>query len=65
LRWSEVDLFGIAKDQAGSVGLAAWLQGDDVTAISDMWAVVRLPDGGRRYFNRPATGTVLPWEIGT
>lgn len=63
LGWSEVDLFGIAKDQDGSLGLAAWLQGHVITAMSDTWAVVRLPGDCRRYFNRPVPGAVLPWEI--
>jgi hypothetical protein len=61
LGWNKVDLFGIAKDQGGSLGLAAWLDGSDVLAVSEAWAVVRLPDGGRRYFNRPVVGAVLPW----
>lgn len=62
LGWSEVDLFGIAEDQNGSPGLAAWLGGDEVTVILDSCAAVRLLDGGRRYFNRPVTGAVLPWK---
>jgi hypothetical protein len=62
LGWGEIDLFGIAKDQDGSPGLAAWLGGDEVTAILDSCAVVRR-DGGRRYFSRPVTGAVLPWRI--
>ena len=64
LGWGELDLFGIAKDQDGSPGLAAWLGGDEVTAILDSCAVVRR-DGGRRYFSRPLVGAaVLPWRIG-
>jgi hypothetical protein len=64
LGWGEVDLYGIAKDQDGSPGLAAWLGGDEVTALLDSCAVVRR-QGVRRYFSRPALGTaVLPWRIG-
>jgi hypothetical protein len=63
LGWSEVDLFGIAKDQDGSLGLAAWLSGGEVAALSDKWAAVRLPHGGRRYFCRPVVGGVLPWTL--
>lgn len=60
LGWSEVDLFGIAKGQDGCPGLAAWLRGDELAALSHTWAAVRLPHAGRRYFNRPV-GAVLPW----
>lgn len=67
LGWSPLDLFGAVPDADGdphSAGLAVWLAGRKLLAISAMTATVE--DGeGRAYFNRrEQVGAKLLWELG-
>jgi hypothetical protein len=67
LGWSPLDLFGAVTDRGGYAdadGLAVWLEGRPVLAISDTYASVG-DGGGRAYFNRSTRlGTTLLWDIG-
>ena len=67
LGWSLLDLFGAVTDRGGYAdadGLAVWLEGRPVLAISDTYASVG-NGTGRAYFNRSnRLGTTLLWEIG-
>lgn len=67
LGWSPLDLFGAVTDAAGdpySDGLAVWLGGRKLLAITATTATVE--DGeGRAYYNRrEEVGAALLWEIG-
>ena len=63
LGWTDLDLFGAVTDVAGdpySDGLAVWLAGRQLLAITADFAVADDGKGGRSYFNRRhADGAVL------
>ena len=67
LGWSEPDLFGAVPDPNGDPagdGLAVWLNGRELLAITAQYAVVG-EQGGRSFFNRRTRdGAVLLWELG-
>lgn len=67
LGWSPLDLFGAVCDAAGdpySDGLAVWLNGRKVLAISAVCATVE-NDGGRCYYTcRDQVGARPLWELG-
>ena len=53
-----------AGDPAGD-GLAVWLAGRKLLAITADYAVAKAVAGGRSYFNRrSADGAVLLWDLG-
>jgi hypothetical protein len=65
LGWSDLDLFGIAPPSGdpNSNGLAVWLNGRPLRALSEDFAVVVTEEGGRFYFNRPREpGPRLLWD---
>lgn len=66
LGWAPLDLFGAATDADGdpwSDGLAVWLAGHKLLAISATTATVE-DGGGRAYFNRrEQVGAQLLWAI--
>ena len=66
LGWSELDLFGAVADPEGDPagdGLAVWLSGRELLAMTAEYAVVG-EHGGRSYFNRRnCDGAVLLWEL--
>jgi hypothetical protein len=67
LGWTDLDLFGAVPnadgDPAGD-GLAVWLNGRELSAMTADYAVAAHP-GGRAYFNRrEASGAVLLWALG-
>jgi hypothetical protein len=68
LGWSPLDLFGAVPDPAGDAhgdGLAVWLSGRKVLALSAEAAAVLNGEAGRSYFLRPrAPGARLLWELG-
>lgn len=68
LGWHELDLFGAVPDPEGDPaadGMAVWLSGRELLAITARFAVVADESGGRWYFNRrTAEGAVLLWELG-
>lgn len=68
LGWSDLDLFGATLDPTADpycVGLAAWLEGRTVLALTDGWAVASDRNGNRAYFSRPrAEGARLAWQLG-
>lgn len=68
LGWSPLDLFGAVPDPAGDPhgdGLAVWLSGRKVVALTADGAAVLNGDTGRTYFLRPrAPGAVLIWALG-
>lgn len=66
LGWSALDLFGAAWGEADGEadGLAVWLDGRTLRALSDDFAVVVSEGGGRSYFNRPREpGACLLWDV--
>jgi hypothetical protein len=67
LGWSPFDLFGAIASQDGDPdgnGLAVWLRGRKVLAVTETCASVE-ESGGRAYFNRrERSGAVLLWELG-
>lgn len=66
LGWSPLDLFGVPTNgDPFASGLAAWLGGRKLLALTDGWAVASDVRGARHYFNRPrAAGSVLLWKLG-
>ena len=68
LGWEPLDLFGAVPDSAGdpySDGLAVWLEGRPVLALTAEYAVADDGNGGRSYFNRMVrTGACLLWDLG-
>jgi hypothetical protein len=68
LGWSALDLFGAITDPKGDPhgdGLAVWLSGRKVLALSAECAAVLNGKSGRSYFMRPsAPGARLLWELG-
>ena len=68
LGWTDLDLFGAVPDADGDSagdGLAVWLAGRKLLALTAAYAVVDDGDGGRAYFNRrEAAGAVLLWSLG-
>ena len=68
LGWSPLDLFGGQLSQSGDPhadGLAVWLQGRRVLALTSDHAVATDANGGRHFFNRPrAPGSTLLWALG-
>jgi hypothetical protein len=69
LGWTDRDLFGAVFDPTGDAagdGLAVWLAGRKLLALTSDYAVVEDDGGGRSYFTkRVAEGVVLLWEIGS
>ena len=65
LGWSMLDLFG--ADPTGNHhadGLAVWLQGRELRAVSDDWAAA-ISKTGTHFFNRPRdVGAVPLWTLG-
>lgn len=68
LGWSSLDLFGAvtgSDDDPHADGLAVWLSGRKLRAISAIAATAVDADGGRHCFNRPrAAGARLLWDLG-
>lgn len=68
LGWSALDLFGGSIDPKGdpySDGLAVWLSGRRLLALTDGRAVAVSKIGGRFYFNLPRSpGARLLWTLG-
>jgi hypothetical protein len=68
LGWSPIDLFGAVPDADGDPagdGLAVWLAGRKLLALTANYAVVDDGNGGRAFFNRrEAEGAVLLWSFG-
>ncbi len=68
LGWSPLDLFGAVTDSLGDPagdGLAVWIAGRKLLAMTADYAVVEDGPGGRSYFNRrESEGAVLLWAIG-
>ena len=68
LGWSPLDLFGGQVDRSGDPyadGLAAWLQGRRVVALTDAHAIAIDVNEGRHFFNRPrAPGSTMLWALG-
>jgi hypothetical protein len=67
LGWTDLDLFGAVPNADGDPaddGLALWLDGRELLAMTADYAVAAHP-GGRAYFNRrEASGAVLLWALG-
>jgi len=72
LGWTDLDLFGVgAKDSWDFSGLAVWLQGRELLALTPDDAVVRT-ETGRAWFRRQGWGhgkdadspTIPLWEFG-
>lgn len=64
LGWSDIDLFGAATNDEEADGLAVWLRGRRLLAVTKDFASAEIA-GGRAYFNRAnRQGGVLLWEIG-
>jgi hypothetical protein len=64
LGWSELDLFGAAIGEDDTDGLAVWLKGRRLLAITEDFASAEI-NGGRAYFNRSTrSGGVLLWNLG-
>ena len=68
LGWTDLELFGAVPDPDGDPagdGLAVWLAGRELLAITSEYAVVG-EHGGRAYFNRRnCDGAVLLWSLGS
>lgn len=68
LGWTPLDLFGGQLKRSGDPyadGLAVWLQGRRVLAITADHAIASDANGGRHFFNRPrAPGASLMWALG-
>lgn len=68
LGWSPLDLFGGQLLKSGDPhadGLAVWLQGRRVIALTADHAVATDANGGRHFFNRPrAPGSTMLWALG-
>lgn len=68
LGWSPLDLFGAVTgrdDDPHADGLAVWLSGRKLRALSAIAATAVDAAGARHCFNRPrATGARLLWELG-
>jgi hypothetical protein len=68
LGWTDLDLFGAVPDRDGDPagdGLAVWLAGRKLLALTAVYAVVDDGNGGRAFFNkREAEGAVLLWSLG-
>ncbi|MCA1653676.1 MAG: hypothetical protein ABR588_05955 [Sphingomicrobium sp.] len=68
LGWSPFELFGAVPDATSDPaadGLAVWLAGRKLLAITADYAAADDGDGGRSYFNRrEAHGAVLLWDLG-
>lgn len=68
LGWSALDLFGGQVDKAGDPhadGLATWLQGRRVVALTDAHAIATDANSRRHFFNRSRSpGAVLLWSLG-
>lgn len=68
LGWSPLDLFGGQVAKSGDPhadGLAVWLQGRRVVALTADHAVAIDANGGRHFFNRPRSpGAVMLWSLG-
>ncbi len=68
LGWSRVEIFGAVPDPAGDPagdGLAVWMAGRKLLALTGEYAVVDDGGGGRSYFNRRAAeGAILLWRLG-
>lgn len=68
LGWTLLDLFGAVTgrdDDPHADGLAVWLSGRKLRAISAIAATAVDADGGRHCFNRPrAAGARLLWDCG-
>jgi hypothetical protein len=67
LGWSELDLFGVARGSDPSTedhGLAVWLRGRRILALTAEAAIADDGPGARSYFmpGRPLQATLL-WEI--
>jgi hypothetical protein len=64
LGWSELDLFGAAAAEDDTDGLAVWLKGRRLLAITTDFASAEIT-GGRAYFNRSTrNGGQLLWDLG-
>ena len=67
LGWSDLDLFGAVPDPAGdpySDGLAIWMKGRPLLALTAEYAVADDDNGGRSYFNRMVrSGACLLWDL--
>ncbi|MEO6247025.1 MAG: DUF3987 domain-containing protein [Sphingomicrobium sp.] len=67
LGWDELELFGAVPDADGDPagdGLAVWLNGRELLAMTADYAVAAQP-GGWAYFNRrQSSGAVLLWALG-
>ncbi len=67
LGWSELDLFGAGVDTAGDAaadGLAVRLRGRRMVAVSETFATIADPGGGRTWhYRRDTEGAVLLWKI--
>ena len=68
LGWTDLDLFGAVPDPLGDPagdGLAVWMAGRKLLAITAEYAVADDGGAGRSYFNRgSAEGTALLWQLG-
>ncbi len=68
LGWSPLDLLGAVADPGGDLysdGLAVWLEGRPLLALTDEYAVADDGNGGRSYFNRMVrSGACLLWDLG-
>ncbi len=68
LGWSALDLFGGQLKRTGDPqadGLAVWLQGRKVLAVTADHAIASDANGGRHFFIRPrAPGASLMWALG-
>jgi hypothetical protein len=63
LGWSDLDLYGAATSDDEGDGLAVWLRGRRLLAITKDFASAEIA-GGRAYFNRAKRqGGVLLWEV--
>jgi hypothetical protein len=69
LGWDPLDVFGAVPDPHGEPagdGLAVWLAGRKLLALTADYAVVDDVDGARSYFNRrEQIGAVLLWSLGS
>lgn len=68
LGWSPLNLFGAVPDAAGepySDGLAVWLIGRQLVAITATCATVEDGNGRHFYNRREQVGAKLLWELGT
>lgn len=64
LGWSDLDLYGAATSDDEQDGLAAWLRGRRLLAITKDFASAEIA-GGRAYFNRSTRNAgQLLWDLG-